>query len=119
MEESLAGQPAGLPGGADAVAQDQPHVEDVAQQPLGQAGHPRRRAAAVQDHQVHVAVGGHVATAVTAVGHQGDFIEQPVGAGFAQVRQRSVDQFQQHGVAEIGRQARRPRRRSSPPDGDA
>ena len=61
-------------------------------------------AAAVQDHQVHVAVGGHVAAAVTAVGHQGDFGEQPVGAGLAQVGQRRVDQFQEHGVAEIGGQ---------------
>ena len=66
------GEAAGLPHRADAMPEDQAHVEHVADQPLGQgeqAGGGRRP---VQDHQVNVAVGGHVAAAITAVGHDRD-----------------------------------------------
>ena len=98
---SRRGQAAGLPHRADAVPQDQPRVEHVADQPLGQgeqAGGGRRP---VQDHQVNVAVGGHVAAAITAVGHDGDVVDEPLGTGLAQVLQGILDQFQDHGVAKV------------------
>ncbi len=100
------GQPARLPRRADAVAQDQSHVEDVAQQPFGQGGDPCGRRATVQDHQVHVAIGGDVAPAVAAVDDQGHLGEQALGAVLAQVGQRRTDQFHEHVVAEIGRTGR-------------
>ena len=46
----------------------------------------------VKDHQVNVAIRGHVAASVTAVSHQRDLLPQPVGAAFAQVVQGGVGQ---------------------------
>ena len=56
---------------------------------------------AVENHQVDVAVGGHVATAITAVGHDRDVADEPLGTGLAEVLQGILDQFQDHGIAQI------------------
>ena len=73
------GQRAGLPHRADAMPQDQPHVEHVADQPLGQGEQARGGGRPVENHQVDVAVGRHVAAAVTAVGHDRDVVHESLG----------------------------------------
>ena len=86
------------------MAQDQPHVEHVADQSLGQGEQAAGGRRAVENHQVDIAVGRHVAAAITAVGHHGDVAEQSLGTFLAQILQGILDQFQDHGVAEIADQ---------------
>ena len=82
-------QAAGLP---NAMPEDQPHVKDVADQPLGQRQQPSRRRRPVQDHQVDVdsLAGAASQASVSAVSHDRDVREQPLGTGLAEVLQGVV-----------------------------
>ncbi len=95
------GHAAGLGHGANAVAQLQADVEHVADQPLGEREQTPGRGGTVQDHQVNVAIRGHVPAAVTAIGHHGNVVHQPLRAVLANVSQGVLQQFQYHRVAQI------------------
>ncbi len=96
----VAGQAARLLGRPHAMADDQPGVKNVAQQPLGQRRHAASDAGTMEDHQVHVAIGGDVAAPIAGVGHQGDLRPQPVGPRLVQIGQRRFGQIEQHVVAQ-------------------
>ena len=95
------GKGTGLSHRADGVPEDQPHVEHVADQPLGQGEQARGGRRPVEDHQVDVAIGRHVAAAITAVGHDRDVADEPLGTGLAEVLQGILDQFQDYGIAQV------------------
>ena len=97
-----AGQRAGLVDGPHAVAEDQPRVEHVADQPLRQPGERLHPAARVEDHQVHVGIRGHVTAPVTAVGHQGDPRPEAGGFGRLQAGQRVLAEIEDHFVPQVG-----------------
>ena len=90
-----------LLGRPHAVADDQPGVENVAQQPLGQRGHAAADAGAMQDHQVHVAIRGDVAPPVAGVGDQGDLQPEPVRPRLVQIDHRRVGQIDQPFVTQV------------------
>jgi len=98
----LAGQGAGLLGGAHAVAEHQAGVEHVAEEALGQGGQGRDLCGRAEDHQVHVGIGGHVAAAVAAVGHQGDLPDQARGPVGGNRREGRLEEVQQHLVPQVG-----------------
>ena len=98
----VAGQGAGLVDGADAVAQHQPGIEDVAEQPLGQRRHAIGEALFAKDHQVHVGIGSDLAAAVAAVGDQGHAVAEQLGMIRGQPLQSDPVEPSQDLVPQIG-----------------
>ena len=96
---------AGLPGRAQALAELQPGVGHVALQPAGQRKHGLVGAGGVEDHQVDVGIGRHVAAAVTAVRHQRHLRAELLRSFGPQVGQRPFEQFEHDRIEQLGQAA--------------
>ena len=101
------------------MAEDQSDVEHVAQQPLGQRRHAIADAGAVQDHQVDVAIRGHVAPPVAGVGDQRDLRPEPIGTVLVQIGQRRLGKIDERPRRADRSWPHRVRRPSSPRYGAA
>jgi hypothetical protein len=83
------------------VAQHEARIEDVAHEALRQPA-DALRATRMEDHQVDVRVGRHVAAAEAAMGHQRHLPAQAVRTVFTQVGKRDRRQVQHDRVKQIG-----------------